>query len=196
MPIPQAKAPLNLPSALVSSSGANQSNGSRQRSWWTVYTRTRGQKSLARQLSWCRIPCYLPLAPREHDFRGRSVILHLPLFDRFLFLFCNQDECLTALSTRLISRILPVGDQERLRQDLWNLQRLIDAETSLTVETHLAPGAKVRIPSGPLGGVEGILTQRSGRNRFLVAVAEIGQGVSLPIDDLGLERTHSLIAAE
>ena len=43
------------------------------RVWWVVYTKSRQEKSLARDLLGYRIPFYLPQVPRDHLVRGRRV---------------------------------------------------------------------------------------------------------------------------
>ena len=45
----------------------------------------------------------------------------------------------------------------------------------------------MRIKTGSLAGVEGTVVQRRGRNRLLVAVNFLQQGVSIDIEDFQLE---------
>ena len=171
-----------------------ETNSDAPRSCWTVYTRAHQEKSLGSQLRKCGIRFYLPLAPRIQTNVDGSCQTHLPLFSRFLFVSASEDELLSVLSTGLVSRMLPVADEDRLRHDLNQLQQLIRSKTSLTVETRIDEivGEDVSIQSGPLDGIEGRCMERSGLSRLLVPIAEIGQGVSISAEQLSLERTRSV----
>lgn len=158
------------------------------RQWWAVYTKSRQEKALARQLVSHQVPFFLPLIPKDNIIRGRRVRSQLPLFSGYLFLYGSEQERVTTLTTNRVSRILPVLDQERLRRELMNVHCLIESNAPLSLETRLMPGDPVRIKTGALRGLEGVVVKRHGRIRLLVAVTYLQQGVSVEIDDCALER--------
>lgn len=157
------------------------------RQWWAVYTRSRQEKSLARQLLSYEIPFYLPLIPNERLVSGSRVTSHLPLFGGYLFLFGNEDERVKMMTTNRISRVLPVADGAELRQNLEDVQRMIECGEPLTVESRLETGCRVRVKSGGLMGLEGMVIKRRSGTRLLVAVNYLRQGVSVLIDDFMVE---------
>ena len=142
---------------------------------------------MAQHLISHQVPFYLPLIPKDNMIRGRRIRSHIPLFAGYMFLFGTEEERVTTLTTNRISRILPVTDQLRLREDLVNVQALIERDAPLAVERRLDAGARVRIKSGSLKGLEGIVVKRHGKMRLLVAVTYLQQGVSVEIDDCALE---------
>jgi hypothetical protein len=156
-----------------------------ERLWWLIYTKSRQEKSLARDLRGHQIPFYLPLVPRDHLIRGCRVHAHIPVFPGYMFLFGSPDERVDSLTTNRISRILPVPlpMQDQLVRDLRQLAHLISVGAPLTVEQRLCPGRKVRIRVGPMAGIEGTIVQRRGGDRLLVAVNFLQQGVSIEIND-------------
>jgi transcriptional antiterminator RfaH len=158
------------------------------RQWWAVYTKSRQEKSLARQLVGHRVPFYLPLIPKDSIIRGRRVRSLLPLFSGYLFVYGSEQERVTTLTTNRVSRILPVVDQDLLRRELMNVHCLIGSNAPLSLETRLSPGDPVRIKTGSLRGLEGVVVKRHGKIRLLVAVTYLQQGVSVEIDDCALER--------
>ena len=158
-----------------------------ERVWWVIYTKSRQEKSLARDLIGYRIPFYLPQVPREHLIRGRRVRAHVPVFPGYLFLFGSPDERVDSLRTNRISRILSVSTQEELVRDLRQLANLIAIGAPLTVEERLSPGRMVRIRNGPMAGFEGTIVQRRGSDRLLIAVKFLQQGVSVEINDFMVE---------
>ena len=165
---------------------AEQPDGSAsERVWWVIYTKSRQEKSLARDLRGYRIPFYLPLVPRDHLIHGCRVHAYIPVFPGYVFLFGSPDERVDALTTNRISRILPVPApmQNQLLGDLRQLASLIAIGAPLTVEQRLSPGRRVRIRCGPMAGIEGTIVQRRGADRLLIAVRFLQQGVSVEIND-------------
>lgn len=158
------------------------------RRWWTIYTKSRQEKALARQLLQFEIPFYLPLVPKENLIRGKRVESYIPLFQGYMFLLSTEVERVKTLTTNRVSRMLPVEDGEQLQNDLRQIQELIDCEAPLTVEKRLEPGETVRIKSGPLMGLEGTITRRQGVRHLIVAVKYLQQGVSVQIDDFMVEK--------
>ena len=157
------------------------------RRWWVMRTRTRQEKSLARDLIKHEIPFYLPQVHKTSVVRGRRRTSFLPLFSGYLFMFGDEQERYRSMTTNRVAQALPVTDQQELRQDLSQIFRLIQAKAPLTIESRLKPGDRVRVKSGPFEGVEGTVVSRCRRSRIVVAVRLIQQGVSLEVDDFQLE---------
>ncbi len=192
MPI-LAQQPAAYPPTLFASSTdfelAEQMSGEREspRSWWVVYTLSRREKSLARKLYAAQVPYYLPLVQHEHIYRGRRVSSYVPSFSNYMFLFGGEEERATALVTNCVSRLLPVADAATLFRDLHHLHQFITSGAPVALEERLQPGRAVRIKSGSLKGVEGVIIERRGECRLLVAINYLQQGVSMAIDDYMVE---------
>ena len=154
------------------------------RRWRVVYTRSRQEKSLARHLVAHEVPFYLPLIKQKKHRRTAS---RLPLFTGYLFMHCDAEERVTALTSNRISQILDVEDQATLITDLRQIHTLIHADAPLTIEQRLQPGRKVRVKDGVLAGLEGTIVSRRTDSRLLVAVNYLNQGVSIQIDDFMVE---------
>lgn len=160
---------------------------SSDRRWWAVYTKSRQEKSLARQLYGMNVPHYLPLVSKTSRIGPRKVKSHLPVFAGYVFLYGTEEERVQALTTNRISRILPVPGREQMTADLRHVRSLILAGAPLTVEARLQPGQRVRIKSGSLMGLEGTVICRRAETRLLIAVHYLQQGVSVQIDDYMVE---------
>jgi transcription antitermination factor NusG len=160
---------------------------SSDRCWWAVHTKARQEKALARQLLQQQIPFYLPLIPKEHLIRGYKVCSHIPLFSGYVFVYADFEERYVSLTTNRVSRTLAVADARQLCRELRQIQHLITSNAPLTVERRLTPGRLVRIRSGSLEGLEGVVISRRAQARLLVTVSMLQQGVSVEIDDFLLE---------
>jgi len=157
------------------------------RRWWALHTKPRQEKALARQLLAEETPFYLPLIPRSRSVRGRRVKSMLPLFGGYLFLFGSDDERLRSLAGSRIVQALPVPPGSELLHDLQKVRDLIAAGVPLTPEARLQPGRRVRVKTGPLMGLEGVVVSRRGEDRLLIAVHFLEQGVSVQISDFQVE---------
>ena len=182
MPILEAETSI-YPGDLLA--GFSQSAG--ERLWWVVYTKARQEKALARHLLSREIPFYLPLVAKEQCIRGRKVHSHIPLFGGYVFLFGSEEERIASLTSNRISSILPVADADLLREDLLNVQHLIDSDAPLTVERRLSVGERVRVKAGSMQGMEGVILKRRGKTRMQVAVSFLQQGVSIEIESFLVE---------
>lgn len=157
------------------------------RRWRVLYTKSRHEKAIARQLAAREIPFYLPLITKTSVSRGRKLQSRVPLFSNYLFMFGDDEERLQAWTTNCLSRILDVDSPEELRQDLLNLSLAIVSKVPLTKEERLGPGERVRIKSGRLQGLEGTIVERQGSQRLVVAVNFLQQGASMLLDDFQVE---------
>ena len=158
-----------------------------ERHWWVLYTKSRQEKALARDLHAKKIPFFLPLVKQTKLCRKRRVTTEVPVFAGYVFLFGTREDRVEGLTTNRVSRTLPRGDEFQLHSDLRQLQRLIESGAPLTVEQRLSPGNSVRVKSGSFAGMEGTIISRRGTNRLLIRINFLQQGVSVCIDDFVLE---------
>jgi transcription antitermination factor NusG len=182
MPILGAEVSLNPPNLL-----SELSVESNDRRWWAFYTKARQEKAFARALVGQEIPFYLPLVAKDNIIRGKKVRSRIPLFGGYIFLFASEEERVLSLTTNRVSTILPVENAEQLRKDLLNISTLIDSDAPLTVEKRIVTGDRVRIKNGSMEGLEGVVINRKGKERLMVAVTMLQQGVSVELEDFLVE---------
>ena len=156
--------------------------------WWALYTLPRREKELMRRLRAWQVPFYSPIIEtRKQSPQGRIRKSYVPLFGGYVFLCGGEEERYRALTTNCVSRCLTVPDADRLVADLRQIRRLILADVPLTPESRIQAGTRVRVRSGSLMGVEGVVVRRQNKERLLVAVRFLQQGASLLLDDFQVE---------
>ncbi len=159
-----------------------------QQGWWAMYTLSRREKELMRRLRSIEIPFYCPLiAKKTRSPSGRVRTSHIPLFPGYVFVQGNDEQRYRALTTNCVSRTLPVTDGQELLSDLRQVHQLIESNAPLTQESRIKPGARVRVISGPLLGLEGTVLERRGIERLLVTVEFLQKGASVAIEDFQVE---------
>ena len=154
-----------------------------------LYTRPRQEKALARDLLRLCLPFYLPLVPQRSQVRGRVVTSHIPLFSGYMFACVRDEQRLDLLRTNRLSQVIAVDDEQQLACELRHVEFLIASEKPVTIERRLEAGTRVRVKTGPLKGLEGVVACRRGKERLILAVTLLQQGASIEIDDFQVEPT-------
>ena len=80
--------------------------------WRVLYTKSRQEKAVARELVAREVPFYLPLIPKRNYIRGRVVLSQIPVFAGYVFTYGDDDDRVSSLKTNRICCVLPVYDQE------------------------------------------------------------------------------------
>jgi transcription antitermination factor NusG len=157
--------------------------------WWALYTLSRREKQLMRQLVGLEVAFYTPVVSRrKRSPSGRIRTTYAPLFPGYVFIYGTEEQRYLAMTTNCISRCLSVADGRRLTEDLRQIRRLIETGAPLTPESRLEPGMPVLIRSGSLTGLKGVVIKRQNETRLLVSVDFLKQGASVLLDDCQLER--------
>jgi transcription antitermination factor NusG len=157
--------------------------------WYAVYTHAHHEKRVACQLQRRSIEHFLPLYRSVRRWSDRRVQIDLPLFPGYVFVrlaLCDRLDVLKIPSVvRLVGfngipTALPDQEMEILRSGL--SQRLRAAP-----HPFLTIGRRVRIKSGSLQGLEGVLLRRKSNLRVILSVALIQRSIALDIDSMDLE---------
>ena len=152
--------------------------------WWTLHTRPRSEKALARRLFKRQISYFLPLYEFRRRIQRRLVCSNLPLFPGYLFLKGGEEVRQIALETNLVAKSLYIEDQQKFLQDLTQILRLIRTGSPLSPTERLQPGMPAKIVSGPLAGLRGKVLQKRGAKvlKFVIEVEFLQQGTSVEVD--------------
>jgi transcriptional antiterminator RfaH len=155
--------------------------------WWVLHTKPRNEKAIAAVLDRRGVDYFLPLVRHQRRIRGRIRYVDLPLFPSYLFLCGDWKSRETALKTNRVAKVLEVPDQEQLKADLKQIERVLDSGEPVDLYPALKAGARCRVRSGVLAGLEGVVLRRKGPWRVYVAVQFIAQSAELELDSAMLE---------
>jgi transcriptional antiterminator NusG len=158
--------------------------------WFALYTTARHEKRVAEHLSQRQIECYLPLYRSERKWSdGSRVTLELPLFPCYLFIHIRRKERVSVLSVPgALAVVGGTGGEPAALPDA-----SIDALRSGLEMRHAQPhplltvGQRVRIRSGALAGLEGIVVRNKSGFRVVMTLEHIMQSYSIEVDMEDLE---------
>jgi transcription antitermination factor NusG len=160
------------------------------RHWHALYTRHQHEKPIARILSNKGHEVFLPLCPVTHRWRDRTKQLWLPLFPCYVFIQGGLDRQLQILNTPGVFAIVGWTGHPAMipNEEIEAVRQMV--ESSIRVEPHpyLNCGDPVRVISGPLQGLTGILTRKKNLFRLVVSVEMLGRSAAVEIDISCLER--------
>src|SRR5579859_3867666 len=160
-----------------------------EREWFAAYTMSRHEKRIASHCERIGIEPFLPLYSCQRSWKNRTTVdLQMPLFPNYLFVrLAPQDHGPLMRLPGLLSTVgnaagpvsIPDADMELLRH--------IIACKSIEPHPFMTKGDRVRVTTGPLAGVVGVVQKRGNGLRFIVTLDVIGKSVSLHIDGSALE---------
>ena len=153
-------------------------------SWYALYTRHQHEKAVAQTLTAKGFEVFLPLYSTAHRWQDRTKQLSLPLFPGYVFVRTGLDRRVRALATPGVHHFVPRADRP-VPIPLTEIEsvRELTQRTGL-VEPHpfLKTGGWVRVRTGPLEGMEGIIRRWKGAFRLVISVELLQQSVAVEID--------------
>lgn len=161
--------------------------------WFAVFTVPQNEKAVARHLTLREVESFLPTYRAVRTWKNRQrVQLSLPLFPSYLFVRISKCDRSTVLGSPGVLRIvgnarepLPVPDSsiEFLRSDM--------CAGKAEPFHELVVGQRVRICSGAMRGLEGVLVRKNNHCRFVLTVDLINQHAAIEIGAENLEALAS-----
>ena len=149
------------------------------REWQVAYTIARHEKTVAAQLNSRSVMHVLPLYRSKRQWNGRTVDIDLPLFPSYVFLQCDSTNRRTVLSVPGIVALITFNGRPATVEHN-QLLGIVNALKHRNAHpcAYLAHGQRVRIQSGPLSGIVGVI-QRIKGVRVIVSVDSIASSVSI-----------------
>jgi len=161
------------------------------RYWYALLTQARHEKMVAHRLTEHGITSFLPLVRRQRRWRNRKIKVELPLFSCYVFAHLqptNEDK-LRALRIDGVFDLVgargmgtPIPEEQ-----IEAVRRLLEGNRSWRAYPFLKLGQRVRIRSGALDGVEGILVSQNGESTLVVSIDGIERSLAIRIEGYDIE---------
>ncbi len=158
--------------------------------WYAAYTLANHEKRVTQQLEERCIQSFLPTYQSVRRWKDRRKLLEFPLFPELRF---RADErraidwtccgCPGVLGLVCFQgKPAPVESAE-----IENLRQGLAGRTVLHPHPYLKAGRKVRIRTGAMAGVEGILVRKRDSARVVLSISLLQRSVSIDIDEADVE---------
>jgi transcription antitermination factor NusG len=160
--------------------------------WYALYTRHQCERVVSQALSAKGFDAFLPQYRAIHRWKDRRKELLLPLFPNYVFIRGGLDRMLNILTTPGVHSLVAwAGRPANIPQEeIDAVRRLV--ESSLRIEPHpfLKCGDWVRIKSGPLEGIQGILVRKKSAYRLVLSVQMLARSAAVEVDISVVERVR------
>lgn len=169
-------------------SGAAEWNGSGD--WHALHIRHQHEKAVAQALSSKGFETFLPLYPAVHRWKDRTRQLSLPVFPCYLFLRGGLDRRLQILQTHGVQGVVGTAGRPGFipEAEIAAIQRAVENRLTIGPHPFLQCGDWVRIKSGPLLGLEGILVRKQEQVRLVLSIEILGRSVAVEVEASLVER--------
>ena len=158
--------------------------------WFALYTRHQHEKSAAEILSGKEVKVFLPLYKAAHRWKDRVKQVFLPLFPNYVFVFTGPDERGRILSTPGVYDFVRRGGSPASipSEEIEAVRRVVASGASVEPHPYLRCGDRVRLKTGPMEGVEGILVRKKNFYRLVVSVELLERSIAAEVDAVDVER--------
>lgn len=165
------------------------------RCWYAIQTRARHEKIVASQLERDGIETFLPLCSRVHIWSDRRKVIDLPLFSSYVFVHTSYtvSERVHLLRTRgVVGFVGPRKEATSIPADqIERVRSVIRANAQYGPVPYLAAGQRVRIRSGALHGLEGILLRVADDHSLVLSIDLIQKSIAVRLCGYEVETVGS-----
>ena len=159
--------------------------------WYAVQTRARHEKVVVQRLQQRGITTFLPITTEVHRWSDRKKIVELPLFSCYVFAKIaptNLDRVRVLRVDGVLGLVgssgqgTPIPDEQ-----IESVRILLEERLPWSSHPFLKIGQRVRIRSGALDGMEGILVARNGNETLVISVDAIQRSLAVRVEGYAVE---------
>lgn len=157
--------------------------------WFALYTRSRHEKIVERELKKKGIETFLPLRKVVRQWSDRKKTIEEPLFKGYLFVRAPFTERFTILNTVGVVQYVRQGSEpaEVPEKDLQTIRLFLEENIEIDPFPYLKTGERVYVRSGPFRGAEGFVVRKDSHCRLIISLDSLMQSVSVQIDQACVE---------
>jgi transcriptional antiterminator RfaH len=162
----------------------NAKSAGTQLPWFALQVRSRREKVVADHLEGKGYELFLPLYTCKRHWTDRIKEVEAPLFPGYLFCQFDPHNRLPILKTPWVIRVVGFNHSP-IPVDLREINAIRTLVTSGLPSqpcSYWAIGDVVRITSGPLRGLKGILGKVKGNRRLVLSISLLQRSVAVEID--------------
>lgn len=146
--------------------------------WYAIYTRSRGEKVVARLLRDLGVDVYLPLERKLRQWSDRKKWVEVPYINSYVFVKTSEKEYYDILNTQGVIRYITFNGKAAAIPE-WQIEamkKVISSETPVVFSSHqYRKGEKVQIDKGTLMGYLGeVVKDSDGKKKVMIRIGQLG----------------------
>jgi transcription antitermination factor NusG len=157
--------------------------------WYALYTAPRHEKSVADQMNRRGILCFLPLYRSMRRWKDRRKELAMVLFPGYVFVRVAVQDRLQVLQLPGAVRLVTFNGRPVVlpEQEIELLRSCLSGTHVMEPHPYLRVGRRIRVRSGPLQGLEGIIVRMKDRCRLVFSIDLIMRSVAVEMNEEEVE---------
>jgi len=159
--------------------------------WYGLHTRSRHEKIVAQRLEERGVTTFLPLVTEVRRWSDRKKSVQMPLFSCYVFakFLPQRAERLRVLRVEGVFGLVGARGEGSAIPDeqIDAVRNLVEGQLPWSSHPFLKIGQRVRIRSGALNGVEGVLLQRNGDRTLVISVDAIQRSLAVSVEGYEVE---------
>ena len=153
--------------------------------WYAVQTYARHEKLVAQRLEERGVTAFLPLITEVHRWSDRKKVVELPLFSCYVFARIaptNIDRLRVLQADGVLSLVGKRGEGTPIPDyEIESVRTLIQEQLPWSSHPFLKIGQRVRVRSGALDGMEGVLLSRNGDRTLVISIDAIQRSLAVRV---------------
>jgi transcription antitermination factor NusG len=158
-------------------------------SWYAIYTSSRHEKVVAKQLEGRGIESFLPLYRSWHRWKDRRKLVELALFPSYVFVRIEVQKRLRVLEVPGVVHLVSFNREPAAlpQQEINALRNGLENDVYAEPHPYLRVGRKVRVVRGPMAGAEGILSRKKDKHRVVISIDLLMRSIAVEVEGADLE---------
>lgn len=158
------------------------------KSWHALYVASRQEKNAMRLLIEKNIEAYAPVVKTMKQWSDRKKMVELPLLNGYVFVKISSTENEKTLQTKgVVNFVRSEGKIAVIRDiEIQRLKQLVELGYQMEahgIKTDFKQGEKVKIVSGVLKGIEGMVVENKEGKFIDVLLESIGQSIRVKLPE-------------
>jgi len=151
--------------------------------WFVLFVRSNQEKVIAQRLVEREVEHFLPCYSSVRQWKDRKVTLEMPLFPGYIFVhlpFLNRARVLTIpnIVSLVGSRNFPSVISE---EEIDWIRRGVEHGNAVP-HPYLSVGDRIKVVSGPLSGMQGVLLRKQNSTRVVICLDSISRSFMVEVD--------------
>ena len=153
------------------------------KNWIAVYTKSRHEQTVVNELNKKNIESYCPMFKERRQWSDRKKWVYFPLFRSYVFANIEIKENIYVLQTIGVNKIVKFQEKISIIPDqvIDNIKNIIEGEYNVEKADYFIKGDEVRVVSGPLKDLDGVVLDSRGTNKVIIKIEAIQQAFSVEI---------------
>jgi transcriptional antiterminator NusG len=157
--------------------------------WYALHVRPRFENYVQTNLVHKGYEAFSPTYVSRRRWSDRTKAITLPLFPSYVFCRFDVHSRLPILTTPGVNFVVGMGRSPISvdPQEITAVRNVLDSGVATRPWPYLKAGELVRIETGPLEGLTGIVVRTKGSQRLVISVSLLMRSVSVEIDRVNVK---------